>query len=400
MAQAAEMYPMEQDEQEQEQPVESSMEDFDAILKALDEAEKLRKEKQNEVEHELKKKKREEKINSAIAELRQCHWLEFINMDRILQLCHREHTQQLDDLLRHLYADTLEDIVQEAQELSPADKDLYVSTNHDKLLKEQEKVKRALRQAALVKNRAMSFTLKDLHNEEEEKVRKQLTEDALLQEKKEEAEKEKHEKARELRVEHFKSQLFLRGEPGTAVTKQKAAVKHLNWAEKILVSVICDEVQPKIQEAAEAACQGCLLDRPSQREHDCLKDTWDDKVEFYLWDAVGMTSSQRVMDTWVSILQRYPHGPTDMQACHMVEDVLSLELMLNLNQNLLDAVQILLHTDDVFTTSPPPPPPPPPPSPEANEQNEMDGPMHLSDLNDPIQDEPLHMHELGGYNFV
>ena len=191
MAQAAAIYPMEQDKQEQEQPVESSMHDFDTIMKALDEAEKLWKEKQNEVERELKKKKREEKINTAIAELRQCHRIERINVDRILQLCHREHTQQLDDLLRHLYADTLEDIVQEAQELSPADKNLYVSTNHDKLLKEQGKVKRALRQAALVKNRAMNFTLKDLHQEEEEKVRKQLTEDALLQEKKQEAEKER-----------------------------------------------------------------------------------------------------------------------------------------------------------------------------------------------------------------
>ncbi len=162
------------------------------------------------------------------------------------------------------------------------------------------------------------------------------------------------------------------------------------------MSVICNEVQPKIQEAAEAACQGCLLNRPSQSEHDCLKDSWDEKVEFYLWDAVGMTSSQRVMDTWVSILQRYPHGPTDMQACHMVKDVLSLELMLNLNQNLLDAVQILLHTDDVFTTSPPPPPS----SPEAKEQNQMDGPMHMSDLDSNIEDELLHLKELGRYNFV
>ncbi len=121
-------------------------------------------------------------------------------------------------------------------------------------------------------------------------------------------------------------------------------------AEKILVSVICDEVQPKIQEAAQAACQGCMFDRPSQREHDCLKDSWDNKVGFFLWDAVGMTCSQQVMDTWVSILQRYPHGPTDMEAKHMTEDVLSLELMMNLNPNLLDAVQILLHTDEVFTS--------------------------------------------------
>ncbi len=167
MAQAAAMYPMEQEEpeQHQEQPVESSMQDFDAIIKALDEAEKLWKEKQNEAECEVKKKRREEKINSAIAELRQCHRMEQINVDRILQLCHREHTQQLDDLLRHLYADTLEDIVQEAQELSLADKYLYVSTNYEKLLKEQERVKRALRQAALVKNRAMTFTLKDLHDD-------------------------------------------------------------------------------------------------------------------------------------------------------------------------------------------------------------------------------------------
>ncbi len=68
-------------------------------------------------------------------------------------------------------------------------------------------------------------------------------------------------------------------------------------------------------------------------------------------------------------------------------DVLSLELMLNLNQNLLDAVQILLHTDDVFTTSPPPPPPPP--SPEANEPNQTDGPMHLSDLDNPSRMNPF-----------
>ncbi len=175
------------------------------------------------------------------------------------------------------------------------------------------------------------------------------------------------------------------------MTREK--VKHLNWVEKILVSVICDEVQPKIQEACEAACHGCKFDRPSQREHDCIQDTWDDKVEYFLWDAVGMTCSQRVMDTWVSILQRYPHGPTEMEASHMAEDVLPLELMLNLNPSLLDAVQILLHTDQIFTSAATAAPPP---SPEAAE----DGPMQLSDLEHRDTDQPLHLEELGGYNFV
>ena len=271
-----------------------------------------------------------------------------LRVEEYLDDFRRLHLNVMQDVLMSLNTEAIEDLqrVAESQNKTPEEIRELLRVSSKRYRGEKDVLLSQIRQSSSRHHLRVMDTMSQIFNEEarelKETLYKHLEREEELQKKKKERE------AKRVVGKKYRKQLFETGRLGTNITAEKAKVEKKSWVEKALLAVICDEVSPRIQEKAEQQCYGCELGLPSQKDHQCLMDSWDDKVEFHLYDAICSTPSDTIINKWVSILQQMPSGISSTQASHLKEDVLSLETMMNLNPELYESVQYLLHTDDSF----------------------------------------------------